>query len=154
MKRVSDEIRNRRKDYLDSRPLCEYFDACGSDFDARVWTGLEGTHRYRRQPTKPTEVHHIFGRGGPGDISEHPSNYLAVSRHYHAWATEQSVEGRIVALWWKWLHREKEPEGFDLDVLHSVFGKDLIGWVSNKLETTDLPTWVRTRGEEVLDDSN
>jgi hypothetical protein len=146
---ASKEIKAQRKAYLQSHPTCELFEACGRDFNAIVWAGMEWTHRTRRLPIRSTEVHHILGRGGPGDAAEAPCNWLAVSRPYHLWATEYSTEGRIVALWFKWLHKDKEPEGWDLARMQAVHGQIILGWLENQL-TKELPVWVRTRAEEVL----
>ena len=138
---VSKEIKDRRKAYLVAHPTCEYWLACGRD-----WAGPKGTHR---RPLASVEVHHVLGRGGPGDAAEWPGNWLAVSRPWHDWATDNSAHARIVALWFKWKKRDPKTWNDDLTRMRAVFGQRPMGWLANQL-TKELPVWVRTRAEEVL----
>tara|TARA_R110002020_G_scaffold135552_2_gene302716 strand:- start:6210 stop:6674 length:465 start_codon:yes stop_codon:yes gene_type:complete len=148
-KPVSDFAKAQRVDYMQKHPLCEYTLATGRDFDFFVWCGNERTWRHQRR-AQTTEVDHIFGRQGREEDVEHPSNYMASHTFPHKWKTDNDGHGRIVALWWKWLYKETAPEGWDLDRMQRVFGQRPLGWLANQMEK-DLPIWIRTRAEEVLD---
>jgi hypothetical protein len=145
-KPVSDDVLALRKAYRDAHPRCEYSLATGPDFDFNVWAGLGSLHL----TNKTTEIDHIWGRNGKSDDVELSSNYMAANAIPHVWKTDNDVPGRILALWWKWQDRERTPEDWDPDRMSRVFGQQVLGWLENKLDRVDLPTWVRTRGEEVL----
>ena len=149
MKRPSAYARQQRSAYLGSHPLCEYSLAIGRDFDCFKWAGMESSWRYQRKTPQSTEIDHLWGRNGPEDAVEHPSNYMAAHSIPHKWKTDNDRDGRIVALYWKWLHKDKEPEGWDLDRMRAVFGQRPLGWLANQL-AKEVPVWVRTRAEEVL----
>ena len=150
MKRPPAHIIARRSEYLARNPWCEYSLAIGRDFDCWRWAGLEGSWRHQRKP-QSTETDHLGGKTGPEDAVEHPSNYMAAHSIPHSWKTDNDRDGRIVALYWKWLHRNHLPDGWDLDRMQAVFGQRPLGWLENQL-SKDLPVWVRIRAQEVLEE--
>lgn len=134
-----------RSAYLLAHPVCEYTLAAGRHFDFFDWAGLAGTWRHHRR-AQSTEVDHIFGRRGPVEAVEHPSNYMACHTIPHKWKTDNDRDGRIVALYWKWC---RGGDHWDLDRMQRVFGQRPLGWLENQLEK-DLPQWVQWMAQEVL----
>lgn len=130
---TSAEVKRRRAEYLAAHPQCEYTQAIGPK------TNFPGNF-------PATEVDHIFGRNGPEDAAEHPSNYMAADHAVHSWKTDNDRDGRIVAIWWKHRHGE-----LDCDRIKAVFGQWPLGWLSNQLDKDGLPWWIREMAEEVLD---
>lgn len=102
-----------------------------------------------RRATRSTELDHVWGKSGPEDAVEHPSNYMATHAVPHRWKTDNDRDGRLVALHWKWLHKGELPECWDLDRMEAVWGQKPLGWLENQLGK-ELPAWVRTRAEQVL----
>ena len=135
-----------RQQYLSDHPLCEYSLVAGSHFD---FFNLYGWVRPRIVPA--TEVDHIFGRRGPSDAVEHSSNYIAAHSLPHKWKTDNSVAGRIIAVAWKYRRRHADPDGWDLDRMREVFGRNILGWMEYRLDTLEMPQWVVNLGREVLE---
>lgn len=138
-----------RREYLLTHPMCEYTLCMGARYDPFKWA-----HQRRPRQVLSTEVDHIWGRRGPKDAVEHPSNYMAANHIPHMWKTDNDVAGRIVALNWKWRQRNEEPDGWDLERMRSVFGKNVLGWLEYRLDTLELPDWVIGLGQEILDEQS
>lgn len=149
IKRLSPFTKSQRDSYRESHKFCEYSLAVGRDFDFFAWSGNDVIRRRATAP-RANELDHIWGRNGKEEDAEHPSNYMAACSAAHQWKTENDVAGRIIALYWKWLHRDTDPEGWELDRVHRLFGKIPLGWLENTLESMELPTWVQVRGYELL----
>ena len=136
-----------RREYLAAHPLCEFTLCVGARYDLFRWA-----HQRKPRQVVSTEVDHIWGRRGPKDAVEHPSNYMAANHIPHMWKTDNDVAGRIVALSWKWQRRQVEPDGWDLDRMKDVFGKHPLGWLEYRLDTLELPDWVTLLGREMLNE--
>jgi hypothetical protein len=148
-KPITDFAKQQRGDYLAAHPLCQYTLAAGRDFDFFVWAGNEHSWRHQRR-AQATELDHIWGRSKLEENSEHPCNYMAAHTFAHKWKTDNDRNGRILALYWKWLTRDREPAGWNLDRMQMVWGQRPLGWLHNQM-SKELPVWIKTRAEEVLD---
>ena len=144
MKRPSAAVRNLRAEYLAHHPLCEYTLAAAGDIDFFAHAGLGGSWRYQKRP-QATEIDHIFGRRGKEEDVEHASNYIATHTIPHKWKTDNDRDGRILAIWWK-----LQTDDLDVERVSRVFGQNVLGWVDNKLNTVELPEWIRQRALEVV----
>jgi len=145
------DARERRFVYLSEHTACEYSLAAGSHLDFFDWAGTPYNRRHKF--VMAMEVDHIWGRRGPLDAVEHPSNYMAAHTVPHKWKTDNDCDGRILALCWKWRRRLDEPDGWDLERMQQVFGQRPLGWMENQLENKHVPAWLQAMAEEVLRDT-
>lgn len=125
-----------RSEYRRRNLTCEYTLACG---EFVRWEYIPGK----------LQLDHIWGRRGRREDVESSANYMMASPGAHAWKTNHSVVGRIVACWWKFACGD-----FDRELIGRVMprGNDPVGWVEAQLmaRETIVPQWARDMAEDFL----
>lgn len=130
-----------RERYRAAYDICEYCGIINATLPVHGRFGCSAIVRIDEYDERLLDLEHIFqaksgGRGKP----EYWSNYARCCRASHEWKGRYPVEGVIAALAMKWRKESLRdaaiglPCEFGILELNAACGRDVLGWLSVKLE--------------------